>query len=411
VAGSAIADGRYIVISADGHAGADLVDYRPYLERRWHDDFDAWAATFHNPFADLRAETRYRNWDSERRTKELDADGVTAEVLFPNTIPPFFEGSNLMLPPPTAENLEQRWAGLRAHNRWMADFCADLPGRRAGTVQVFLNDVDAAVAEIRWGKEHGLFGGVLVPGVPPDAGIPGLYAEVYEPIWAVCDELDVPINNHSGSAAPDYGTDPAARPVLLTELGWFSHRSFWHLLYAGVFERHPNLKLVLTEQSGCSWVPGVLRHLEELCTRLRTPGSSESLFGGDVVAQLSLTPTEYWQRNCYVGASFMQRADAEVRHEVGVDRILWGADYPHVEGTWPFTTESFRHTYAGVPTDEIARMVGGNAAEVYGFDLDALAPIAAEIGPRVGDVAIPLDDLPDAPLSRAFIEPSIVKPW
>ena len=64
-----------------------------------------------------------------------------------------------------------------------------------------------------------------------------------------------------------------------------------------------------------------------------------------------------------------------------------------------------------MPGDEITAMVGGNAAGVYGFDIDALAPIAAEIGPSVSEVAEPLDQLPDAPLCRAFIQPSIIKPW
>jgi predicted TIM-barrel fold metal-dependent hydrolase len=407
---SAIADGRYVVISADGHAGANVLDYKPYLAKRWHDDFDAWAKEFHNPFEDLRKEGAYRNWDSQRRTDELDADGVVAEVLFPNTIPPFFVGSNLLLPPPTPENFAQRWAGLQAHNRWMADFCGELPGRRAGMVQIFLNDIDVAVNEIRWGKEHGLFGGVLVPGVPPDAGIPQLYSERYEPIWAVCEELDVPINNHSGSAAPNYGDEAAARCVMLSELSWFSHRTFWHLMYGLVFERHPRLKVVLTEQGGCTWVPGLLRQLDALVTRLRVAGSNESHFGGEHAAKMSLSPSEYWHRNVFIGASFITPVDAAVRHEVGVDRIMWGGDYPHIEGTWPYTTQSLRNTFAGVPSDEIARMVGGNIADVYGFDIDALAPVAARIGPSVDEIATPLDELPDAPLSRAFLDDGI-KVW
>lgn len=78
---------RYTVISADCHAGADLLDYRPYLESRYHDDFDAWAAGYVNPYADLLADTADRNWNSARRLAELAADGIVAEVVFPNTIP------------------------------------------------------------------------------------------------------------------------------------------------------------------------------------------------------------------------------------------------------------------------------------------------------------------------------------
>ena len=145
-----LADDRYIVISSDGHAGAEMLDYRDYLERRYLDEFDVWAKSYVNPYADLQGETAYRNWDSAARLRELEDDGVVAEVLFPNTIPPFFPSGNLLARPPTPDTYELRWAGLRAHNRWLADFCADAPGRRAGMAQIFLNDVDDAVAEITW---------------------------------------------------------------------------------------------------------------------------------------------------------------------------------------------------------------------------------------------------------------------
>jgi hypothetical protein len=81
---SAIARDRYIVVSADGHAGAELPAYREYLERRYRDDFDAWVSGFQNPFSDLRRPDAERNWDSQRRQRELEADGVVGEVLFPN---------------------------------------------------------------------------------------------------------------------------------------------------------------------------------------------------------------------------------------------------------------------------------------------------------------------------------------
>lgn len=77
---------RYTVISADCHAGADLLDYRPYLAKEYHDEFDAWAATYVNPYEDLMADTADKNWNSERRLAELEQDGIVAEVLFPNTI-------------------------------------------------------------------------------------------------------------------------------------------------------------------------------------------------------------------------------------------------------------------------------------------------------------------------------------
>ena len=91
-----LADDRYIVISSDGHAGGQMHEYRDYLEARYLDDFDEWAKSYVNPWTDLRGETAYRNWDSKARLQELEDDGVVAEVIFPNTIPPFFPSANLL---------------------------------------------------------------------------------------------------------------------------------------------------------------------------------------------------------------------------------------------------------------------------------------------------------------------------
>ena len=273
-----LADDRYIVISSDGHAGAEMLDYRGYLERRYLDEFDAWAKTYVNPYSDLQGDTAYRNWDSATRLRELEDDGVVAEVLFPNTIPPFFPSGNLLARPPTPDTYELRWAGLRAHNRWLADFCAETPGRRAGLAQIFLNDVDDAVEEISWAREHGLFGGVLLPGVPPDSGLPALCAPDYDPIWAACQDLDMPVNNHSGAAGPEMGEHLASMAIFMVELGWFSHRVFWHMAFGGAFARYPRLKLVLTEQSS-GWVPATLSMLDHQYSRFTDIGNAEAHFG------------------------------------------------------------------------------------------------------------------------------------
>ena len=193
---------RYTVVSADGHAGGDIQDYRPYLASRWHDEFDAWAAQYVNPYADLIAPIAYRSWDSDRRLAETESDGIAAEVLFPNTVPPFFAEGNLVALPPSPEDYERRWAGVQAHNRWLADFCAATPGRRAGIVQVFANDMADAVEEVRWAAStFDPFGGILLPSIPPNSHLPPLWEDHYEPLWQVCADLDVPINIHGGSAS------------------------------------------------------------------------------------------------------------------------------------------------------------------------------------------------------------------
>jgi predicted TIM-barrel fold metal-dependent hydrolase len=402
---------RYTVISADGHAGASVPAYRDYLESRWHDEFDAWARTYTNPFEDLAGSNAYRNWDSDARVSELESDGIVAEVLFPNTIPPFFPSGALVTPAPTAAEYAHRWAGLQAHNRWLADFCAEAPGRRAGIAQILLNDVDDALAAVRFAKEAGLTGGVLLPGVPPNHEIPPLWSDVYEPLWTACEELDVVVNHHSGGGLPTFDlADPAARAVMLVEIPIYAHRALWALIFAGVFERHPRLKFVLTEQ-GTSWVPGTLANLDWFTKRMRIPTAAEYHFGGAAVEQLSLTPSEYFRRNCWVGASFIRPVESALRHDVGVDRIMWGSDYPHSEGSYPYSREALRASFADADEAEVRTMCATNAAEVYGFDLDRLDAIAVGVGPTVAEIAEPLAAFPADSTCNAFDPDAIVRTW
>jgi predicted TIM-barrel fold metal-dependent hydrolase len=236
---------RYLVISADCHGGGNITDYKAFLASQWHDDFDAWAATYEIPYEDMKGPDGERNWDSDLRLDDLEADGIVAEVIYPNTVPPFFPKASLADQPPAANagDLAARWAGLQAHNRWLADFCAQTPGRRAGIAQIMLHDLDAAVAEIHWAKENGLTGGILLPGAPPGSGLPPLFdPSYYEPLWATCAELGMPVNHHSGSAAPNTGDRPEDQVILVLEVTWWAHRAFTHLLVSGAFERHPDLR-------------------------------------------------------------------------------------------------------------------------------------------------------------------------
>ena len=120
---------HYTLISADTHAGANHETYREYLAKEYVADFDAWREKYKNPWKDLRdTSLRVRNWDDERRNADQEQDGVVGEVIFPNTVPPFFPSFVLFAPPPKDEDYAHRRAGIQAHNRWMVDFCSHLPG-------------------------------------------------------------------------------------------------------------------------------------------------------------------------------------------------------------------------------------------------------------------------------------------
>lgn len=390
-----VAPNNYVVISADCHGGGRVTDYRDYLERRFHADFDDWLSTFVNPYDDNLGDEAGRNWDSNRRLREMEQDGVVAEVLFPNTVPPFFPKVSLVAQPPggSSGDLEKRYAGLRAHNRWLADFCGDAPGRRAGVVQIMLHDVEGSVEEIRRAKQLGLTGGVLLPGAPPGSGLEPIYSPAYEPIWNTCEELAMPINVHTGSAAPDYGNYPASSSMFLLEVTWWAHRNLWHLVFSGVMERHPDLQFVFTEQ-GTAWIPEELKRLDYYALRLSGSsgsGSSQEAIFGSSAPKLSLKPSEYWARQCQLGSSFIRRHELTAKDVVGVDRIMWGSDFPHLEGCWPFSIDHLRLAFHDLPEVQIRAIVGENASRVYGFDLEALQPLADQFGPSVERVAVPLE--------------------
>jgi len=242
---------RYTIITADSHCGGSHAQYREYLDPKYHDDFDAWRGKYKNPFKDLRDNRRMRNWDSEVRWQQEESDGVVAEVLFPNTVPPFFPSFVLFARPPKPEEYEHRLAGIRAHNRWLVDFVGECPERRAGIGQIFVNDIDDAIKDLRFIKKNGLRGGALMPTIPPDVTwLKPLYSKAYDKVWAEMQELDIPLNAHGGTGSPNYGKDAVADLLYASEVSFYGQRPFVHLLLSGVFERFPRLKFVMTEM-GC----------------------------------------------------------------------------------------------------------------------------------------------------------------
>lgn len=392
-------DERYTVISADCHAGGSHAAYREYLDPAFRDEFDAWRGKYKNPYKDLGDDRRLRNWDNEMRNGQQEADGVVAEVIFPNTVPPFFPSFVLFAKPPTDEEYLRRRAGIQAHNRWLKDFCDQFPERRAGVGQIFVNDVDDAIEDVRWIKENGLRGGILLPNIAPDVKwVKPLYDPAYDRLWAVCEELEVPVNVHTGSGQPDYGAYPASMLLYINEVIFYTQRPLVQLMLSGVFERFPNLRFVMTE-AGCAWAPPLLEKLDTTLANIRDKGATgEIRYSKDQV--LPRSATEYFHQNVWLGVSNPGGADVAARHQIGIDRFMWGSDYPHDEGSHPYTKEHLRARFSDVDPVEVRKMLSENAAHLYGFDLDALAPLAAKVGPTVAEIATPIDGIPDKEISR-----------
>ena len=388
---------HYTIISADTHAGGSHAQYRDYLESRYLDDFDAWRSRYRNPFKDLGDDRRLRNWDNDMRSRQQLADGIVGEVMFPNTVPPFFPSFVLSAPPPKPDEYAHRLAGIRAHNRWLLDFCSVFPEQRAGVGQIFVNNIEDALADAKWIVDRGLRGGLLLPNIPPDATWieHRLYDPYWEPLWDFCEEADVPVNIHGGTGVPEFGDVPSARLLYIGEYAFYQQRPFLHLLLSGVFERHPGLRFVMTEM-GAYWLPPLLTRLDQAIRRIRDTGATGELRYGEE-SILPLSATEYFNRNCWVAVSQPKTPDVDAVLELGLGRFMWGSDYPHDEGTGPFTREHLRQLFHAWPEDDLKRFLGGTASKVYGFDLDVLEPLAERWGPTVAGTREPLLEMPENP--------------
>jgi predicted TIM-barrel fold metal-dependent hydrolase len=383
---------RHIVISTDGHCGADLLDYKPFLESRYHEEFDAWASDYHDVWSELEdavplgrrvgvaSFSAPLNWESAARLQHNHEQGIAAEVLFPNTSPPFFPSGAISAPgPANATEYEYRFAGLRAHNRWLAEFCNDAPGQRAGLAQVFLDDVDAAIGEVRWAKEAGLKGVLL----PSDHVLlmANLYYPRYDPLWEVCADLELPIHRHGIKPTEVSAVGGPASPLVGSlEAPFYCNRAIAHLIFAGVFERYPRLKYVTTEPPDGSAILPYLARMDAIMS-----DATLATFVGRV-GELTGMPSEYFATNCFVGNPF----DLRSAYERGLPNLMWGSDLPHGEGTSPYSLEAMRAVFAGVPEFDIRKLLTTTAADLYGFDLEVLRPIADRIGPTFAQVSTPL---------------------
>jgi predicted TIM-barrel fold metal-dependent hydrolase len=395
---------NYLVISADCHAGLPNEQYRAWLDPPFRPTFDEHLAARAEMEADL-AERGLRNeefaevwedenadglrggWEARRRDQELDADGIVGEVIFPDAdavtagaSAPFGAGLGATGDVP----VELLLAGARAHNRWLAELCEDSPERRAGVAIVPIFDVDAAVGEITRARESGLRGGILIPSMwqPHE---PYNHTR-YDPVWAACSDLGMPVHVHSGAAdRASYGEHVG---IYVAEVRWWSTRPLWFLLWGGTFERFPELTFVTTE-CGAFWAPDLLWTSDIVYDREH----AAKKLGRQLTDHMAMRPSEYFDRNCFIGASNTRRRELARRYEIGIGNLMWGNDFPHPEGTWPHTKEWLRNAFSDIPVDETRRILGLNAAECYNFDSQALQPLADRFGPSPGELGQTGDDL------------------
>lgn len=419
-------DAPLVIVSCDSHIGPTLDQLRPYCPDQHLEAYDAFAAAQDDKFdiwGDVRASIRElddpleaakreemidRNLgtdghtDMDARRADMDADGIAADVIYhssQNGQPiPFIPGGSLWFNP-TGGDLELAAIGTHIYNAWLADACATDPVRHCGVVHLPIWDVEASVAEVRWARAAGLRA-VNLPTVRP--GIRAYDDPVWEPLWEACAELDMTLNTHVGGAGGpiEIGGPQAMAMLQLERSGWLARRALPRLLFSGAFERHPNLRYVLTEQNGEWWA-----------ATMREYDSAYRSYGWQFAEQMPRPPSEYCATNVFIGGSYMAPFEAEMAMRDGyADQIMWGSDYPHAEGTYQFdpdgensTRLALRYTFAAIDDETRTKMLGTTATRCFGFDAAALAAVAERVAaPTPAEISVPLESTPEWTGSMAF---------
>ena len=391
---------RYVVISADGHAGPPSEVYRGYLDADFRERFDE----HQRAMAELRAAMGQGNaafreeweaetdgdggltaaFDSEARKEILDVEGVAAEVLFPDAD---VLGTGRIASSPFGTGLggdnsdpAQAVAGSRAHNRWLADFVAQDPVRHIGVavIPAIIPDMDTVLDLVREAKE------------PRTPGHPHPHPLV-RPTGVPRPLLRAAVGTHRGprARAPHplrrrtdrHRHGPGDAADLRLRGGLVGGRPLAVLIWGGVFERHPNLRYSMAENGG---VVGARPDPQD--GREVDRGPQHPQVRGRLPPRSVDEAAHYLDRNCFFAASTPGEDDIERRGLIGVGNLMWGNDLPHPEGTFPYTRYWMNERFQDVPEDETRHILGFTAAEVYDVDLDGDAAAGRSHRPTTDEV-------------------------
>jgi Amidohydrolase len=267
-----------VIVSNDTHVGPRLVkDLRPYCPSGHLEEFDRFAASTAAELEDARImldgsgyldHPNFRtlgHYNSAARLADYDHDGIAAGVIFHGStnMEPIPFVSTPLGKPNQDPGPELLGVGQMIYNLWLADFGAQAPDRHIGLAYLPLWDLEQAITVLRWAREMGLRG-VNFPAMR-DGDLPEYNRRLWEPFWSECEELGMPLVTHVGSGTNARYSGLEAIALMQLESSDLSRRALPWMIFGGVFERHPALKLVITETPG-NWVSShVLRTRRHSC--------------------------------------------------------------------------------------------------------------------------------------------------
>ncbi len=285
-----------------------------------------------------------RPTDPHLRIKDMDRDGVDAEVIYG------ILGASSRLNDREASN-----EMLRIYNDWLKDFCSHYPEREIGLACLPYGDIDEAVKEIHRVAKMGIKGLELSCSWDMEP----MWHPVWEPVWKAVDEVQLPLHFHTfpttSPRARDGVSPHVRRAAMFTGVSAFQMgliNIIAALIGAGVLERYPRMRVSFGE-SGVGWIPYALDRMDfEFEDRFR-----------DLI---KLKPSEYWRRQCK--ATFqLDPIGAKLVDEMGVETLMWGSDYPHTDGVWPESSKYIEQQFAGLSPEVVHKITCENAAKFYGL--------------------------------------------
>ena len=291
-------------------------------------------------------------YDATKRLADQDRDGVAAEVIYPTV------GMVLCGHP----DLDYKRACFNAYNKWITDYCSESPDRLLGCGQTALRSVKEGIADIEAIKAAGLRG-VMMPGSP---GTDEDYDDpIWDPFWEAAVALGLPLSFHiltakgSGWRGPRLNSFMSIIRSIQDIMGT--------LVFGGVFDRHPDLKVVCVE-ADAGWVPHYMYRMDHAYNRHRNwlqPGVS-----------LRRLPSEYFAEHIYVTFQDDWTAFSQA-DQMNWRRLMWANDFPHSDSTWPWSQEMLAEQTRKLSSEQTEAILCGNAADLYGIDLAALVSTSA----------------------------------
>jgi predicted TIM-barrel fold metal-dependent hydrolase len=302
---------------------------------------------------DAKFENLYRGgWDAAARIADMDRDGVAAELVYPTV------GMVLCNHP----DAEFKAAMFRGYNLWLRDYVSEGQGRVFGIGQSAIASVEEAIADVIRIKEFG-FKGVMFPGFP---GTEFDYDDkAFDPLWKTAVELELPISFHSFTSAPRNNTQSLYEGFRGGQINSFlsvmreNQNILGMMIFSGVFERHPSLKVVCVE-ADAGWAPHFMYRMDHVFNRHR--------FWAKATVLEKRLPSEYFASNIYL--TFQDDWIAfKVVNLMNWKRLMWASDYPHSDSTWPHSTELLKKHAEALTPEQRTAILRRNVTELYKLPL------------------------------------------